>query len=692
MIASRPLSHLVRATCVLLAVVAGLPASAWAQDAAETQPAEGETVKLTRPNTFTVNFQGTDLRLALRLLSTEGRRNIVASREVQGKVTATLYNVTFKEALEAVLSSAGFASVEKDNMIHVMTPQQYEAYQQSQKRMTVKPFTLSYLTAADAKSLLSPALSDAGTITVTPAAAVGIASSKSEAGGNSYSSSDVILVRDYEERIERIAALVEQLDVKPRQVLIEATILRTVLDENNALGVDFNSLAGIDFQGLDTTSAGLTDATTGTVQPTGLPNNGSASTIRTDFNSAIGSGGVSIGFMTNEIAFFIRALESVTDLSVVANPKLLVANKQRGEVMVGNRDGYLTTTFTETTATQSVAFLETGTRLIVRPFVAKDGLIRMEIHPEQSSGSIQEVAGSALPSETTVEVTSNVLVRDGHTIVIGGLFRETTSAGRSQVPLLGNVPYVGGAFRRTTDETVREEIIILITPHIIKQAAAEAVGSQVKAEIERIRIGNRKGLRWWGRNRLAQEHLRAAKQHLRAGKVDRALWDLDMALSMDPKMLEAIRLKERLTHKAYWANEVRGASTRFLMERVLLQEQGIPFEPITPPDRPERSTELDPQVRELLGIEPRPSTTLRERGEYDDGLGGMRVRPANGGEHELKPIEADPVDTVEPTVRARDDEDDSTPPDAPEPEAADDEPDPPTTDGEIKMAPADADE
>src|SRR5205823_5851041 len=124
--------------------------------------------------------------------------------------------------------------------------------------------------------------------------------------------------------------------------------------------------------------------------------------------------------------------------------------------------GYLTSTTSATTTTQTVEFLQTGTRLIFRPFIGDDGYIRMEIHPEDSSGSLN---AAGIPQEQTTEVTSNVMVKDGHTIVIGGLFRDASSTTRGQVPGLGSIPVLGALFRDQKDSTTREEVIILLTPH-----------------------------------------------------------------------------------------------------------------------------------------------------------------------------------------------------------------------------------
>ncbi len=575
--------------------------SAPTDEAPATQPESA--VRMTRPNAFEIHYRNADLRGVLQQLSAQSRKNIIATKDVTGKVTADLYGVTFREALDAVLSSSGFAYEEEGNFIYVMTDKQMKERKLARRVLSVRTFQLAYVTANDAKQLIAPAMSTDGTVALTPISGAGITTSKTDAGGVSYASHDVLVVRDYEENLERVAKILQDVDVKPQQVLIEATILRATLTEDNALGVDFNTLAGVSFENLDSTTTGLTSVTPGETSASVAKQ--AAGTLRTDFNSAIGAGGMTLGFLSEKISIFIRALESVTDVTVLANPKLLVVNKQRGEVMIGNRDGYITTTFTETTASQTVQFLETGTRLVVRPFIARDGYIRMEIHPEDSSGSVQTVGQNALPSETTTEVTSNVMVRDGRTIVIGGLFRERTSNGRAQVPLVGNLPYLGTLFRRTQDNTSREEVIILITPHVIRQAADEATSEQIKDDVERFRIGQRKGLQWFGRERLAQGFMTKARQELSAGRRDKALWNVDMVLSLEPRMEEAIRFKERLTEKAYWADESQYSATKYILQQMIMQELGKPVERIIPPGKPREADKVEPEVRESFGIEPR---------------------------------------------------------------------------------------
>ena len=570
-------------------------------------------VQPTAGNTFEIHVQGADLRGVLQLLSTQGRRNIVATKEVSGTVTADLYAVTFTEALEAILRSNGFVYQEKDNFIYVYTPEQLAEVIQSERQMETKIFHLAYMTADDVRDLVEQFLSTDGIISITPAAGVGVPKSDDSTGGNSYATNDVLIVRDYEENIKRITGVVEELDVKPQQILIEVTMLSAKLDEDNSMGVNFNALAGIDFMGMGSTSSGVGNTTAGglggsTQQPVQVDRILGVST-----NLTTVSNGLTVGFLSNNISVFITALEGITDTTVLANPKLLILNKQRGEVLIGSRDGYLTTTTTETAAIQTVQFLDTGPHLVVRPYIAKDGYIRLEIHPKDSDGGVSITDGLALPSETTTELTTNVLVRDGHTIVLGGLFREETIINRSQVPVLGNIPYLGTLFRFTKDVTERREIIILMTPHIIKQAEAEAVGERIKDDVERFRAGMRKGLRWWGSNRLARGHIRQAKQAMHLGRIDKALWHVDMALAMEWRMEEAIRLKERLTQQAYWSDEVRYSSVKYLIQQMIMQELGKADEDIIPPYKPRSPDDVDPAVREALGIGPRVERPLPGR-------------------------------------------------------------------------------
>jgi type II secretory pathway component GspD/PulD (secretin) len=263
------------------------------------------------------------------------------------------------------------------------------------------------------------------------------------------------------------------------------------------------------------------------------------------------------------MALFITALESITDVTILANPKILAVNKQEGYVQIGKKLGYRGSTAISTggVATQGeVQFLDTGTVLTFRPYIGNDGYIRMDIYPKDSTAQLNV---DKVPDETVTQVRTNVIVKDGETIVIGGLFRDVVTTGRSQVPLLGDLPLVGGLFRGTNDRTERQEVIVLLTPHIIEEPS-EVDGQARAADISRKRSGAKDGLQWIDRARLAEDHYAKAVRSYRENDTMSAMEDLSIALNLRPTYLEAIRLKERI---------IAGSSPEEVqeMERIMLE-------------------------------------------------------------------------------------------------------------------------
>jgi type II secretory pathway component GspD/PulD (secretin) len=162
-------------------------------------------------------------------------------------------------------------------------------------------------------------------------------------------------------------------------------------------------------------------------------------------------GGLKFGYLDQNIGVFIDALETIGDTNVIAAPRLTCLNKQRAEIQIGEELGYVSTTVTENSATQTVNFLDVGTLLRFRPYVGNDGMIRLEVHPELSTGNVVVEQGMSLPNKAVTQVTTNVMCPDGCTVVIGGLIREDLTTNTTQIPLLGNLPWVGPAFRQKTE-------------------------------------------------------------------------------------------------------------------------------------------------------------------------------------------------------------------------------------------------
>lgn len=461
---------------------------------------------------------------ALKVLNTNYSKNIVPSGNVNGVVNFTkLQNVTLTEALDAVLGPR-FVCQEEGNIIRVFTKEEYDKMQADPARMIYKVFTLYYMSAAEAENLLEPVLSGAGTVKVSTPAETTIPTGESISGGanggDSMALNDRIIVLDYPENIVEVEALLQELDIRPKQVLVEATILSAKLDEITKFGINWTQLLG------GSPSTGFTSVSTSGLEDL--------------------STGLNISLSLDNATAVIEALETITDVTLMANPKIMAVNKQLGQVYIGKKIGYrgATTVGMGGTATEGeVKFMETGTKLGFRPYIGNDGYIRMDIHPKDSSGAIN--AETSVPDETSTELATNILVKDGQTIIIGGLFRNKVTAGRSQVPVLGNLPLVGPLFRGTSDTTNREEVVVMLTPHIM-DTPEDAQDPKALADMERAMQAAKDVQQTFARHKMEQTLYEKACRSYMDGDMDDALLNCDKALQLCPTYLDAIRLKERI--------------------------------------------------------------------------------------------------------------------------------------------------
>ena len=289
------------------------------------------------------------------------------------------------------------------------------------------------------------------------------------AGGNSLATNDVLIVQDCERVLLAVDRVVAQIDMQPVQVMIEAVILSVTLTDDMEFGVNFASAA---FNGqmanvfgngaLLNSAAGFTPATAvataasiSSAVTSGATGNPGPLATPGQLSSALSANehGYKFGYSSNSITAFIRALESRTDVKVLASPRLLVVNKQRATLQVGDTLGYTTSTSNMGVTTQTANFMEVGTQLRLRPFVTSDGIIRMEIHPENSTGALNS---AGIPQTTGAQVTTNVMVPDGRTVVIGGLIEADRTYQKSGIPVLCDIPWIGGLFRQTVDTPVRQ--------------------------------------------------------------------------------------------------------------------------------------------------------------------------------------------------------------------------------------------
>lgn len=471
-----------------------------------------------------INFKkDMSIRDALRFLGAKYKKNIIPSANIIGKLNVTsLYEVTFEQALDAILGP-GYHYEADGNFIRVYTTEEYARYSQDATRMTSRVYTLYYINAAEAKTLITPILSATGKISSTSAAAVDTEAGK---GGNTNAMRDTIVVFDIPDRLDKIGQMIKEIDVRPQQIMIEVTVLKAQLSETTQFGIEWDKIAGI-----------------GAVSRTTTPLDMSISLAST------ATTGLTMGYTNNAIVASITALEGITDTTVLANPKIMAMNKQAGYINIGGQKGYTESTTQNTVGTTAqVKLLDYGTTLEFRPFICEDGYIRMEINPKESIATTAETtSGAVIPSTTKTEVKTNIMVKDGRTIIIGGLFKEELTNTDSQVPIVGDLPIIGWLFKSTKDENIRTELVILITPHIINRPEDLIPESEEKQQdIDRIVHGSRKRMNPIAREKIYEDGYARAVEYYTDKEYEKALKELDWIIGFRPNALEAVKLKEKI--------------------------------------------------------------------------------------------------------------------------------------------------
>ena len=555
--------------------------------------------------TVDISVQDTDLAQVLQMLSLQSRKNIITSKRVSARVTANLYDVTFKEALDAILHVNGYGYIEQGNFIYVYTLEEIAELEKAARKTESRRFALEYLSAADAAEFVKPLLSDKGKLSFLGEVEKGFKPDDTVAGEDSWAYAAMLVVNDYPENVESITKLLGELDTPPQQVVVEATVVSTVVNEDNAFGVDFSVIANSDFTDFFNPLAAVNDLIRGNntpdARPTNpeqgfVPGNNRADAVTSTVGNTAGPGGLKVGVIQGDVAVFLRVLDEVTDSTVLARPRVMALNRQRAQVLVGDRIAYLSTTQTETSTTQAVQFLDTGIRLIFRPFISSDGSIRMELYPSVSEARLRSSTGvrgtgQEIPDERTSEITTNVRMRDGQTLVLGGLFQEDTTISRSQVPWLGDIPIVGAAFSGQTDKITRREIMFLITPTIVHDQLVDAWSKQAEEFVDAVRVGARAGLLPFSRELMTGNQNHDAYAAFQAGDYETAMFHINNSLRINPNQPEIQKLRNEISSQS------TELPTRSLMDQILETELARGDLPLSQPSAP-------PAKDPLLAAEP----------------------------------------------------------------------------------------
>ena len=395
---------------------------------------------------LSLNFQDIEVRAVLQLIADFTDLNLVASDTVGGNVTLRLQNVPWDQALDIVLKAKGLDKRLQGNVLTVAPAAEIAAREREQLenekqiRELAPVYTdlvqINYADAADIAAVLQGAegatlLTDRGSVQVV-------------ARTNS------LLIKDTQAKLDELRELIEQLDIPIRQVMIEARIVTLSSNLREELGVKWS---------------GETDVVDENGRNINIGGRGEDN-IFTDLSVAGGtSSAISIGFSTASgtiLNLELSALLSDGGGEVISQPKVITADKKTAIIKSGKEIPYEEKTSSGAT---SVAFKDAVLGLEVTPQITPDGRVIMDI--KINNDDTTEETSNNVPVISTNEITTQVLVEDGETVVLGGVFKQSKSQGVSKVPVLGDIPYLGGLFRNKVESDIKEELLVFITPRVI---------------------------------------------------------------------------------------------------------------------------------------------------------------------------------------------------------------------------------
>jgi len=462
----------------------------------EVKPVKEDPNRLVQSSTpgyagekLSLNFQNVEVRAVLQVIADFTGLNIITSDTVGGNLTLRLKDVPWDQALDIILQAKGLSKRKNGNVVLIAPTDELAAKEklalEAQNAVSdlepvrTESFALSYAKAADLKALLSDKdqriLSKRGSATVDER-------------------TNTLFIQDTGGRLEEARRLVLQLDVPVRQVLIEARIVIADDKWGRQLGARFGTQSafnsnqynvGVSGTLLDTVNAlGGNPASRGSSSlvygaanpnvvfpgvPPGLgtiPLGAQPEQLNVNLPVVGAAGSMALSILNlgsgNLVNFELSALEADNRGKVVSSPRVITADKKKAVISQGTEIPYLTAAASGAT---TVAFKPAVLELAVTPRITPDDRIIMDLEVKKDSVG---VIFSGIPSIDTKKVTTQVLVDNGDTIVLGGIFEQTTRTTVDKVPFLGDVPLLGAVFRRTIKQDDKTELLIFVTPKIVK--------------------------------------------------------------------------------------------------------------------------------------------------------------------------------------------------------------------------------
>jgi len=451
-----------------------------------------------KPHTISLDIKGMDIVDVLKLISKEGDIDIIAGKNVAGKVSMFLKDVDVWDAFEIIVVANGLAYDKKGEIVNVMNARDYEVMHGKafDDKKILKTYKLQYADAEKLSASLAQIKSPLGKVLVDEASNSLIVLDVPDAIADierviretdtmteplqtkvfelNYAESGKIteklqeiltkergiiktdersnklVVIDYPSKLSQIEQIIDAFDEKTRQVLIEAKIVQVTLSDAYKMGIDWKYIAS---QDVTLTAFDVSRA------------------LNTQGGQLVA--GTATPVATEDYRLIFDMLKTFGDVKTLSTPRITATDGQEARILVGSKEVYVSDTVVQGDTTQTIAeninFVDVGVKLYVTPTINNDGFIAMKIRPEVSStdSEFTKQDGTKIPIVSTSEAETSVIIKDGVTIVMGGLMKDERTKNVYKLPLIGEVPFLGALFRRTEDTSTKTELVIFLTPHII---------------------------------------------------------------------------------------------------------------------------------------------------------------------------------------------------------------------------------
>jgi type IV pilus assembly protein PilQ len=403
-----------------------------------------EEVTVTTPGNVTLDFRDADIRNVLRILAYKSGVNIVAGPDVTGLITIQLTDIPWEEALKVILKTYGYGYERSGNVITVNTyeklaeKRKIEKELADQEPLVTEVFSLNYAKAKEVSVSLREMLTPRGRV-------------------NFDERTNTVVITDSMSSMEKIKKVMPALDLVTPQVLIEAKVVETKLDNDDKLGIDWTAVV----------------TAFGAQRPMNWPfPNVAANKYTTDAFPAAPSTEFKYGTLNfTQFQAVLEFLSTRTDTNILSNPRIVTLDNQPASITVGTKWPVAQYTYNSEQAKWQVSgweYQDYGIILKVTPHVNKEGYITMDIAP-QVSDKTGEVTfdTAAVPVLSTQETMTKVMIKDGETLIIAGLLKDKTTETKHKIPILGDIPIIGLVFQSNEKVLEKDDLLIFITPHII---------------------------------------------------------------------------------------------------------------------------------------------------------------------------------------------------------------------------------